>query len=165
MAQDAFIQIKDHDGESTDKGHEKWIEIENWFWGVDQPSAGSRSTGGAATSERVSHLPFTFSYRMDKSTTPLTKACCQGKHIPQATIQLMRATGEGQSTMYQEFKLEDVLVGGVNWKSGEPGKLPLITVELNYGKITSTYTEMDHKTGAKKGNVTFSHSLVENSVS
>jgi type VI secretion system secreted protein Hcp len=165
MARDCFIQIKDIDGESTDKNHPKWIEIENFNWGVEQPTVGERSSAGAGTTGRVQHEPFTFTCRLDAAFSRLVQASCKGKHIDKATVELMRSTGEGNSSLYMQFVLENLLVSKVHAETPEDRSgLPLVTVELTYGKITWTYTEMDHKTGKSGGKITASHDLVMNTV-
>nr|NIS53628.1 type VI secretion system tube protein Hcp [Phycisphaerae bacterium]NIU11189.1 type VI secretion system tube protein Hcp [Phycisphaerae bacterium]NIU59045.1 Hcp1 family type VI secretion system effector [Phycisphaerae bacterium]NIW95363.1 Hcp1 family type VI secretion system effector [Phycisphaerae bacterium] len=55
MPGDVFLQIEGIPGESTDEKHKDWIEILSYSHGVSQSGAGSRSSGGAATSGRCDH--------------------------------------------------------------------------------------------------------------
>ena len=165
MAKDMFIQIKDCDGESTDKNHTNWIEMESWSWGCEQPASGSVSTGGARTSQRVQHRPFVFTHPIDAASSRLIQACCKGKHIEKATVDLMRATGDGNSTLYMQFELNDLVITKVEVATNAKNDgLPLERVEITYGKITWTYTQMDHKTGKAGGKITASHDLSTNTV-
>ena len=126
---------------------------------------GSVSTGGARTSQRVQHLPFVFTHNIDAASPRLIQACCKGKHIEKATIDLMRATGDGNSTLYMQFELNDLVITKVEVATNpETNGLPQERVEITYGKITWTYTQMDHKTGKAGGKITASHDLSTNTV-
>jgi type VI secretion system Hcp family effector len=165
MAKDMFIQITDCEGESTDKKHEKWIEIESWNWGVEQPTSGGSSTAGAITSQRVTHMPFVFTCKLDSAYVKLLKASCQGKHLKEAKVELLRATGDGNSSLYMQFVMKDLIISRVHSGSApDSTSLPLVTVELTYGQIEWTYTPMDHATGKPQGKITAGHNLQTNEV-
>src|SRR2546423_354321 len=78
MATDAFIQIQGCEGESTDKNHSNWTEIQDWTWGVEQPTTGTASTGGARTSGRLTNEPFVFTAMIDAAYPKLLTNCCKG---------------------------------------------------------------------------------------
>jgi type VI secretion system secreted protein Hcp len=162
MAFDAFLKIDGIDGESQDEKHKGWIEIESYSLGAHQPSAGSRSSQGAATGQRVDLQDFSVVKVLDKTSPKLFLHTCNGKHIKEVKLELCRATGD--KAKYMEYKMEDVIVSSVrpggSSKGGDP--LPLEEASFNYGKITWTYTETDHKTGKPGGNVTANWSQVEN---
>jgi len=162
MAFDAFLKIDGIDGESTDDKHSKWIEILSFSHGVSQPSAGSRSSGGAATGQRSDHSDFSVVKTLDKASPLLNLHCCDGKHLKEVKLELCRATGD--KAKYMEYKMDDVIISGVrpggSSQGGEP--LPLEEVSFNYGKITWTYVETDHKTGKSGGNVSKNWDLFKN---
>ena len=153
MAFDAFLKIDGIDGESQDDKHKNEIEILSFSFGAHQPSAGARSSGGAASGQRVDLQDFSVVKTIDKASPKLFLHCCNGKHIKAVTVQLCRATGD--KAKYAEYKMEDVIVSSVrpggSAQGGEP--LPLEEVSFNYGKITWTYTATDHKTGKGAGDV------------
>ena len=152
MATDMFLKIDGIDGESTDEAHTGWIEILSYSHGVSQPATGSVSSGGARSTQRSDHQDFSIVKTLDKASPKLFLHCCNGKHIPEITLELCRATGE--KTKYMAYKMEDALVSSVRpGGSSEGADLPLEEVTFNYGKITYTYTETDHLTGAAKGDV------------
>ena len=162
MAFDAFLKIDGIPGESTDDKHKDCIEILSFHHGVSQPSTGSRSSGGAASAERVDHQDFAVVKSLDKASPKLALFCCNGKHIPTVTLQLCRATGDKQQ--YMEFKLSDVIVRAVRpgGSSHSSETLPLEEVAFCYGKIEWTYTDTDHKTGKAAGDVKANWSTVTN---
>ncbi len=162
MAFDCFLKIGTVPGESSDSKHKDWIEILSFSHGVSQPSSGSPSSGGGRSAERVDHQSFKVTKAMDKASPKLHLACCNGEHIGEVTLELCRATGNKQK--YMDIKLADVIVGSVRPSGSASGAspLPLEDVGFNYGKITWTYTETDHKTGEPKGDVSAFWNLVEN---
>jgi type VI secretion system secreted protein Hcp len=162
MAIDMFLKVSDIIGESQDKQHYEWIEVLSFSFGASQKSAGERSTGGAASAERVSMQDFSIVKALDKASPKLFLACCNGKHIPEVTLELCRATGD--KSKYMEYKMKSVLVSsfrkGGSAQGGEG--LPLEEVSFNFGEIAWTYTATDHKTGKRKGDVKAKWSTVAN---
>lgn len=162
MAFDAFLKIDGIPGESTDDKHKEWIEVLSFSHGVSQPLAGGRSTGGAASRERVDHSDFSIVKVLDKASPKLALFCCNGKHITEVKLELCRATGD--KTKYMEYKMSDVIVSGFRPGGSAHGgeNLPLEEVAFNYGKIEWIYTETDHGTGKPKGDVKTSWDLKAN---
>lgn len=162
MAFDAFLKIEGIAGESTDDKHKDWIEVLSYSHGLMQPSAGARSTAGAASAERCNHQDFSIVKVLDKASPKLALFCCNGTHIKSVKLELCRATGDKQK--YMEYVLSDVIVSGVRPGGSAQGgeTLPLEEVSFNYGKIEWTYTETDHQTGKPKGDVKAHWDLVAN---
>lgn len=162
MAFDAFLKIEGIPGESQDDKHKEWIEVLSFSLGVHQPSAGHRSTGGAAAGQRVDVQDVSIVKHLDKASPKLFLHCCNGKHIPSIILELCRATGD--KTKYMEYKLSDVIVSsyrpGGSAQGGEP--LPMEEFSFNFAKIELTYTTTDHKTGKEGGKVAANWSTVEN---
>jgi type VI secretion system secreted protein Hcp len=162
MAFDAFLKIDGIDGESDDDKHQKWVEILSFSHGLSQPSTGSRSSGGAATAERVNHQDFSVVKTLDKASAKLALACCKGTHIKEVKLELCRAADD--KAKYMEYKMSDVIISSVRPGGSAQGgeTLPLEEVSFNYGKIEWTYTETDHKTGKPKGDVKANWDCVAN---
>jgi type VI secretion system secreted protein Hcp len=159
---DAFLFVKDIDGESSDKAHEKWIELLSFSHGVSQPASGSPSDRGGRSAERCNHIDFTVTHAVDKASPALFLACCNGTHIPEVSVEFCRAGGD--KIPYMKWKMEDVLITSVCPGGSTKGAetVPQETVSFNYGKITLTYSETDHKTGKKTGQVEKWWNLVDN---
>ena len=162
MAFDAFLKIDGVPGESQDEKHKDWIEILSYSFGASQMSSGSRSSGGAASAERVNIADFSIVKALDKASPLIFKNTCMGNHIPSVVLELCRATGD--KAKYMEYKMADVLVSSVRPGGSAQGgeSLPLEEVSFNAGRIDLTYVATDHKTGKGAGNVTAWWSQVEN---
>lgn len=162
MAFDAFLKIDTIPGECTDAKHAEWIEILSFSHGVSQTSSGSGSSGGARTAERCDHADFSIVKTLDKASAKLNLACCNGEHIPSVQMELCRATGKKERYMHvvmDKAHVTSVRPGGSS-SGGE--SLPLEEVSFGYNKITWTYTEMDHDTGAIKGDISAFWNLKDN---
>jgi len=153
MAFDAFVEIENIPGESTDDAHADWIEILSFSHGVSQMSSGSRSSGGGGGAERCDHQDFSIVKSLDKASAKLNLACCKGEDVGKVTVELCRAGGD--KLCYMKYVMEGVIVTSVRPGGSSQGgeALPLEEVTFNYGKVTWTYTETDHATGAAKGDV------------
>ena len=160
---DCFLEIDGIPGESTEDSHPEWIEVLSYSWGVSQPASGMLSSGGSRTAERCDHEEFSVVKTLDKASPKLALYCCNGAHIAEVTLELCRTTEEGRQRI-MKYKMEDVIISSVRPSGPTQGgeALPLEEVSFNYGKITWTYTEVDHKTGKPKGDVEAYWDLVTN---
>jgi type VI secretion system secreted protein Hcp len=162
MAFDAFMKISTIPGECTDDKHKEWIEILSFSHGVSQLASGSKSSGGAQSSQRAEIHDFSCVKALDKASPKIALACAKGDHIPEVLFHLNRATGE--KTKYMEYKFTDVMFTSYRPGGSSAGgeSLPLEEISFTFAKIEWTYTEADHKTGKPKGDVKTWWSLDEN---
>jgi type VI secretion system secreted protein Hcp len=162
MAFDAFLKIDGIPGESTDDKHKDWIEILSYSMGVTQPTSGSASTGGGATSERAHFTDFSIVKALDKASPKIALACADGTHIKEATVELCRAGGD--KVKYMEYKMANCIISsfrpGGSAHGGET--LPLEEVSFNYGKIEWTYTQQKRADGSGGGQVAAGWNLEAN---
>jgi type VI secretion system secreted protein Hcp len=146
MAVDMFIKIGDIEGESEDKTHKGKIDVLAWSWGMS--NGGTTHTGGGGGAGKVNVQDLSFTKYIDASSNALLKACCEGKHYPDATL-IVRKAG-GTPVEYVVLKLEEVLVTSVS--TGGSGGEDRLTenVTLNFAKFMYKFQPQDEK-GAKKG--------------
>ena len=133
-ASDYLLEIEGIPGESVDALHPRTIEIQSFSLGASNPAL--VSTGGGASSGKVSFSDISFSKSLDKSSPLLYLHCAQGKHIPQATLYL-RQSGADKPAEYYVIKLTDVLVTSVQTSGG--GDRPMESLSLNFAKIEFIY--------------------------
>ena len=150
---DAFLKINGIEGESQDDKHKNQIEILSFSWGANQTATGAASSGGARSAERVNLSDFSIVKSVDKASPKLFLHCCNGKHIPDVTLELCRATGDKQP--YLEYKMTDVMISSYRPGGASHGgeSLPMEEVSFNYAKIEFKYTATDQKTGKSAGDV------------
>jgi type VI secretion system secreted protein Hcp len=136
MAVDMFIQIGALKGESRDSVHKEKTDVLAWSWGVS--NSGSAHTGGGAGAGKVNVQDLSFTKYIDKTSTELLLASCNGKHFPDALL-IVRKAGE-KPVEYLKIKLTEVLISSVS--TGGSGGEDRLTenVTLNFAKVAVEYT-------------------------
>jgi len=147
MAIDVYLQIDGIKGESTDDRHKDWIECQSVQWDVAQPKSATASTGGGHTAERCEHSDIVFSKLADLASPILLQTCAQGKTIPKARFEFMRADGQGERIKYFEIELENLLIGSVSESVGQ-GDILGEHVGLKFSKVKWKYTQQKIAGGA-----------------
>jgi type VI secretion system secreted protein Hcp len=146
MAVDMFLKLegKGLEGESKDHAHGGEIDVLAWSWGAS--NSGTAHVGGGAGAGKVNVQDLSFTKFIDKSSTELMLSCCNGKHIPSATLTVRKA-GE-KPLEYLIITMQDVLVTSVS--TGGSGGEDRLTenVTLNFSKVKVNYTEQTEKGGA-----------------
>jgi type VI secretion system Hcp family effector len=139
MAGIYFIKLDGIDGQSIDKGHDKWIDVISFTHGAQQNVSIQR---GAEVTGRGQFTPFTFSHAVDKATPKLQQFCMNGQKIPKVQFAFCQSIAGVQTPVY-EITLENVKVSKAEVKtivagdeSGLLGGQPVEEVDLIAGKIT-----------------------------
>ena len=92
MAIDVYLQIDGIKGESQDSTHQGWIEIVQAQWGVTQPVLSSSGSGtGGRTTGRSEYRTLSLAKLADLASPLLMQHCTNGKTIPKAKLEMMRA--------------------------------------------------------------------------
>ena len=123
-----FLQIDGIKGESTDRLHKDWIDINSFSWGV---SGGGRSHGPVFS-------PFSWTQNLDKSVPSLFVGAALGKYFKNATLDVdVQQAGKSPDVFFQ-MKFDNVFLTklDINGTGGPPG----VDAALDYSKITMTYT-------------------------
>ena len=151
MAFNAYVNFGDIKGESTDKDHKDWVVITSYRQSVTQPSVTERTAGGQSAG-KATFSEFTITKLLDSATPKLFEAACNGTHIKEVTIELVRANG---GPAYLQIKLTDVMIAGFldNAETSGAAQFPTETINMTYGAIEITYTKQKPD-GTAAGNVT-----------
>lgn len=148
MGMNAFIEIKDIPGESTDSAHEGWISVEEFSLGVSQaksPVSGS----GALTNSQATFQDFSFDKPIDISSPALMEACAKGKHFPEISVDVCRA-GDTEMKVIQSFKFSNCIISSWN-QSGNGDEVIKENVSIAYGKIFNEYKAQENTQIQNKG--------------
>ena len=129
-----FLQIDNIKGESTNKGHEEWIDIDSFSWGVS--NSGTVGIGGGASSGKPVFSPFSWTQLVDKSVPPMLGGVASGKHYPNATLDVQQASAKPAGVFFQ-MKFDDVLLTKLDIVGA--GDRPNVAGAFVYSKITMTY--------------------------
>jgi len=147
MAADIYLQIDGVKGESQDSKHTGWIECDSVSWAVTQPRSANASSNGGHTAERCEMTEISISKMADLTSPLLLQLCAQGKTIPKAKFELMRADGAGEPIKYYEIELENVLIAHVA-PSVAAGSIMGESIGLKFSKVRWKYTQQKIGGGA-----------------
>jgi type VI secretion system secreted protein Hcp len=147
---DIYIKFGKPDikGESADKDHKDWIELESWSHNIRQPKSATASTAGGHTAERCEHGEMIFTKDIDLVSPLLYQHCSGGSTFDEVTIDFMRADGDGNRVKYLEIKLKYAIIASISPAVAGEG-LPSESFSLKYAAVQWKYTQQ--KIGGNQG--------------
>lgn len=147
-------------GESQDKDHKDWIEINSWSQAISQPRSATASTAGGHTAERCEHRDMVFTKDLDVVSPLLYQHASGGTTFGEVTIEFFRADGEGNRVKYLEVKLKNAILSEVDSQVVAQG-IPTDTFSLRYAAVQWKYTQQKGA-GGQGGNSQGAWSLTKN---
>lgn len=143
MAVSVFLKLGKFKGESLDDKHKDWIDILSWSWGMTQ--SGTTHLGPGAGSGKVNVQDITMVKYVDMATNELLKACAAGNHIPDATIEVCKASGaDAPPIPYLKIELTEVMITSYQTGGGGDGLDRVTeTLGLNFAEYKVTYTSQN----------------------
>ncbi|MCB2020046.1 MAG: type VI secretion system tube protein Hcp [Burkholderiaceae bacterium] len=123
-ALDYFLHIDGIPGESVDKGHKDWVDIDSFSWGVTNP-------GG-----KPAFMPYGWTQALDKSTPKVFVAVASGKHFDNVKMETVRTVGAPPGSFFT-MSFDDVLFTSLQM-SGHSESIS-VAGALVYNKLTMTY--------------------------
>ena len=145
-----FIKFDGIEGESQDKDHKCWTDLQSFSWGVSK--AGEGATGQTRRRGIVTIHDISCSKEVDKSTPKLCEAVLLGKVFPKVELHDTATYGEARAT-FMKFELKNVAVTNQAMSAAGSGDaVPVESFSLNFEEIKQTYVQYDSK-GKKVGNV------------
>ena len=149
MPVNAFITFFDSaEGESMQKGKEKWIEIQGWDWEIQAESSWTKGGGASVGKPNPGKLHFQHYY--DKSSGTINKFMATGKPFPKAELQMMKTTGKGTPETYFTMKLEGCFITKSSMAGSEEGNVSH-KVELVFKTVLIDYKPQSAKDGTLAG--------------
>lgn len=140
MAIDVYLQVDGIKGESTDSTHQGWIEVSQAQWGVTQPISAQGSGTGGRTTGRSEYRSLSLAKLADLASPVLLQHCSNGKIIPKAKLEFMRADGDGNRVKYYEVELENVLIANMEQMVAE-GSIMRDHIALHFSKVKWKYSQ------------------------
>ena len=145
MAVNAFVTFFDKaDGESVQKGKEKWVEIQGWDWEVEAESSWTK--GGGASVGKPNPGAMTFEHHFDASSTVILGYICTGKSFPKVELQMTRSPA-GRLETYFTMTMEGAFITKVSNSGTEEGNVAQ-RVSLIFKTVKIEYKPRDNATGA-----------------
>jgi len=135
-----FLQLSEPDlkGESMDKDHGQWIELEGMSHQIHRPTSSSVSTSGGHAVGPCAHGDMVLTKAIDQSSPLLYQAASSGTTFKAARIDVYRDAGDGARVKYLEIQLKNVMLAHVGFTlDGSP--TPRDSIALRYAAIQWTY--------------------------
>ena len=158
-----FLKLDGIPGESADKQHKEWIELQSWSFGVTAESSWTK--GGGASVGKPNPGPFAMTATLSKVSPTLYSYIAQGKPIPTATLAVTRSTGGSAAVDYYTVKLEGVyLTSAKTAGATADAGLPSESFTMVYKTVTWSYSSLDSKGAASGKPVAFTWDIPEGRV-
>lgn len=145
MATLAFLSFFDEaQGESVQKGKEKWIELSGWTWGVDADTSWTK--GGGASVGQPNPGRFTWDHDYDSASPVILGRLCSGTTFARAQVQVLKTAGSATPVAYLTVTMEGVFITRAGHVCAADGTV-LQQVEMVFKTIEIEYRPLDRRTG------------------
>ena len=129
-----FLQIGDIKGESTERNHKDWVDINSFSWGIS--NSGSIGSGGGGSAGKAIFSPLSWTQNLDSSVPLMYVGVASGKHYRSATLDVGNISANSTSVYFQ-MVFDDVIQSSLNISGA--GDRPGASGSLMYSKLTMTY--------------------------
>lgn len=131
-----YMKYEGIDGDVTESGHEKWIELNSFQWGVGRGISSPTGASADRESSAPSISEIVVTKTSDKSTPKLMSEAVQGEG---KTVEIhFVKTEKGKLTTYQTYKLTNTMISSYSQSSG--GDHPSESLSLNFTKVEWSQT-------------------------
>lgn len=136
-----YVKYAAIDGDVTAEGHDKWIEVNSFQWGVGRgissPTGGSsdRESSAPSVSEIVVTKP------TDIATVKMLDEALEGEGVD-VTIDFCK-TDKGKLNVYLSYTLNNTMISGYSISSG--GDRPQESLSFNFTKVSCTDVSLGSK--------------------
>ena len=126
-----YMNYNNIPGDATAEGHEKWIELKTFQWGVGRGIASPTGASADRESSAPSVSEIVVTKDTDASSPKLLNEAYQGEG-QKVQIDFCK-TDKGNLSVYLSFTLTNVMISGYSSSSG--GDRPTESISLNFTKI------------------------------
>jgi type VI secretion system Hcp family effector len=138
-----FLQISGIPGNSVDRSHKDWIDIESFSWGLTTVTS---TSGGGSGVGKASFSDLSWSQYVDISTPKWMLSVATGKHIPTVTLDVTTLGGKGESVSFFQMIFTDT-VGTALQVSGGGASLMATGAMSSGNTVKLRYRPQDPKGG------------------
>jgi type VI secretion system Hcp family effector len=145
MAVNAFLSFFDKaDGESVQKGKEKWVEIQGWDWEIEAESSWTK--GGGASVGKPAPGKMIWQHHFDTSSIVIMGYICTGGAFPKVELQVTRTTGGAKPETYFTMSMEGAFITKVSTNGTDDGSISQ-NVEMVFKTVKIDYKPQNSKSG------------------
>ncbi|MDN3519151.1 type VI secretion system tube protein Hcp [Aquisalimonas lutea] len=130
-------------GESSDKNHKEWIDIDDLHWGVKRNITSNTSTQNDRESANAVIQDLTLARRMDSASPNLFIESCSGKGKTIVLHLTKTGTGTG-SDAFMEYALKNALISSYEMNAEtEADERPTELLTISFVDLEMKYTPYD----------------------
>ena len=146
----AWIRLSGIEGEATKRGHERWIQVLGFSWGLAAGQTGAREAVARPVFQNLIIEKY-----LDKSSPHLAAAAAEGRVIPEAELVFYGPAGTSSPPL-GTVKLANVQVAEVHTERLDVASTerPIETIGLRFGTIEWLYNEIDPVSGQARTTAT-----------
>ena len=141
-----YLKFGTVNGSVTEEGHEKWIEVNSFQFGVGRGISSPTGSQKDRDASAPSFSEIVCTKQQDEASLSLLEAAWGASEAVEAEIHFVRVDNKKMDT-YLKYKLSDVLLSGYSLSSG--GDRPSESLSLNYAKIEYSQDTYDTKNKTK----------------
>jgi type VI secretion system secreted protein Hcp len=156
MPGDQWLKIPGIEGEATDDGHKKEIDLQGWSWGMTHPV---EMRGGGLSGGETSVANLTVIKAIDKASPNIMKFCLAAKAMDEVLL-TMRKRGENPIE-FVKIKMKQAVVAGVNNNASSNGGGTSESVSFAFEAVEFEYTPQKPD-GQPEGAVTLKWNIKAN---
>jgi len=138
MAVEMFLDVDTVQGESQAKDFTNKIDIFSFSLGASNPTSVSTGTGSGAGKVSISSI--NVQKIVDKATSKLFLACCQGKHFTKGKLTVREAGGD-TPVEYLVLDFTQLFVDSISWGAASGGDKPSESLSFSFATVKMTYQE------------------------
>jgi type VI secretion system secreted protein Hcp len=137
-----YLKIEGVEGPVTEAGHDKWIELNSFQWGVGRGISGSVGNMANRESSQPSISEVVVTHTMDKASINIFDLSINDAKGKKYEVDFVRtATGAGvPGEIYLHYEFENTMISGYSLSSG--GDMPQESISLNFTKMTEKFTDV-----------------------
>lgn len=133
-----YMQIEGIDGDVTEAGFEKWIEVMSFSWGC---STNVRNIGGGTSAGKVSFADLAFHKRLDPTSPKLFLECARGKHFAKVKLAALKVERD-KLVKYLQYELKDVIISSYQI-AGNSGEIPFDAVSISFAELKFIFYKLN----------------------
>ena len=148
-------------GESTNKDHTDWIQIDSLSHGLGIAVSSSKSSSGSRTSGIPTHSEISCSKMVDKASIKMMESLCNSENFNEVIIEFTEQIKKNEEVIMR-MTLNHVVISSISISASGASSEIGENFSLNYGKIKWEYMSFKQDTGAKAGQVAATWNLLTN---
>jgi len=139
-----YLKIGDIKGESKERNHKDWIDVDSFYWGITRNATVGSGPGSGQRSAAIGS-PLSWTQWLDSSVPQLFSGVATGKRFQNATLDVATESADAGRIVYFQMLFQDVGLTALNLNgAGGNNELVHAAGALVYSRLVMTYWPLDN---------------------